>query len=245
VALQSIPGALLMKQGTVQPSGSFVGVGDPVFNRADPRFYSLGYHPGPAKSAANSAMALPRLPNTEAELKACALAWGSDSPQLLTGSSANAGVVESALAGAPAIVHFATHVVSGPGEFGSGLIALSLDEQGRIGLMGPGNIASRRVAGSLVVMDGCHSGQGQTLPGSGLMGLTRAWIGAGASAVLSTRWDVADETAQSLMVNFYRALREGGNPALALREAQLAALRSGGQDRQPLRWAGYFLLSRI
>jgi CHAT domain-containing protein len=77
------------------------------------------------------------------------------------------------------------------------------------------------------------------------MGLTRAWIGAGASAVLSTRWDVPDETAQSLMVNFYRALREGGNPALALRDAQLAALRSGGPDRQPLRWAGYFLLSRI
>ena len=51
--------------------------------------------------------------------------------------------------------------------------------------MGPGNIASRRVAGSLVVMDGCHSGQGQTLPGSGLMGLTRAWIGAGASTVVS------------------------------------------------------------
>ncbi len=239
VALQSIPGALLLEQGIVQPSGSFVGVGDPIFNHADPR-----YHPGP-KSAVSTSMALPRLPNTEGEVRACALAWGAESPELLTGSSATPRVVDSALAESPAIVHFATHVVTGPGEFGSGLLALSLDEQGAIGLIGPRDIAARRVGGSLIVMNGCHSAEGEALPGSGLMGLTRAWIGAGANAVLSTRWDVPDTTAQSLMVNFYRALQVGGHPAMALREAQLAAIRSGGLDRQPLRWAGYFLLSRI
>jgi CHAT domain-containing protein len=152
-----------------------------------------------------------------------------------------------ALAESPAVIHFATHVVSGADEFRSGIIALSLDAQGSMGLLGPKEIAARRIAGSLVVMNGCHSGQGEALPGSGLMGLTRAWIGAGARAVISTRWDVPDDTAQSLMVNFYRALREspGGNPAFALREAQLKALHSNGPDRQPSRWAGYFLLSRI
>jgi CHAT domain-containing protein len=79
------------------------------------------------------------------------------------------------------------------------------------------------------------------------MGLTRAWIAAGARAVLATRWDVPDDTAQSLMVNFYRALRrsDGGSPALALRAAQLQALHGHGPDAQPSRWAGYFLLSRI
>jgi CHAT domain-containing protein len=165
----------------------------------------------------------------------------------MTGSAANVADVEQALSESPAIIHFATHVVAAPGEFGSGIIALSLDSHGAIGLMGPKDIAAHRIAGSLVVMDGCHSSRGEALPGSGLMGLTRAWIGAGARAVLSTRWDVPDDTAQTLMVNFYRALGEDphGNPATALREAQLAALRSTGKDRLPVRWAGYFLLSRI
>ncbi len=237
VALQSIPGALLIEKGAIQPQGAFVGVGDPVFNRADARYQGT--------STAN--MTLPRLPDTSDEVEACSRAWSPNSPQLLTGSAASVGRVEEALASSPAIVHFATHVVTASGQFGSGLIALSLDDHGAIGLMGPTDIAAHRLGGALVVMNGCHSGQGETLPGSGPMGLTRAWIAAGARAVVATRWDVPDETAQSLMVNFYRALRQpdGGHPALALRDAQLQALRGGGPDAQPGRWAGYFLVSRI
>lgn len=246
VALQTIPGALLLERGAIQANGAFVGIGDPVFNQADPRYRPRDQRSS-MKAALNKAIALPRLPNTAAEIAACSRAWASDSPQLLTGSAANRSAVESALATSPAVIHFATHVVNAPGEFGSGLIALGLDAKGAIGLMGPEDIAARRVAGSLVVMNGCHSAQGDALPGSGLMGLTRAWIGAGANSVLSTRWDVPDESAQSLMVSFYRALRyqSRGNPAAALRQAQLEALHSGGQDSQPSRWSGYFLLSRI
>jgi CHAT domain-containing protein len=241
-ALQSIPGALLMEKGAVQAKGSFLGIGDPVFNKADSR-----YQGSRDTRSGVAVLTLPRLPNTEAEVEACARAWGSDSRHLLTGPSANIGVVEQALSESPAIIHFATHVVTASGEFGSGIIALGLDPHGAIGLMGPQDIAARRIAGSLVVMNGCHSARGETAASSGLMGLTRAWIGAGARAVLSTRWDVPDDAAQTLMVNFYRALAAdpNGNPATALRVAQLAALRSGGADRQPLRWAGYFLLSRI
>jgi CHAT domain-containing protein/tetratricopeptide (TPR) repeat protein len=243
VALQSIPGALLIEKGAIQRDGPFIGIGDPVFNRADARYRRAGVI---RVEAAPAIIALPRLPNTSDELEACSRAWGPTS-QLLTGSAASIGRVEQALKSSPAVVHFATHVVTASGQFGSGLIALSLDDHGAIGLMGPTDIAANRLGGELVVMNGCHSGQGESLPGSGPMGLTRAWIAAGARAVVATRWDVPDDAAQSLMVNFYRALRQpdGGSPARALREAQLQALRSGGPDAQPSRWAGYFLLSRI
>ncbi len=239
-ALQTIPGALLLKRGVVASGGSFVGIGDPVFNEADPRYR------GSRGAAQNKAITLPRLPNTAVELAACSLEWNSGSRQVLTGAAANIGAVESALSSSPAAIHFATHVVRAPGQFGSGLLALALDANGAIGLMGPQDIAARRLNGALVVMNGCHSGQGNALPASGLMGLTRAWIGAGANAVISTRWNIPDEPAQTVMVDFYRALRGSahGNPAAALREAQLAALHSG-RDSRPLVWAGYFLLSRI
>jgi CHAT domain-containing protein len=96
-------------------------------------------------------------------------------------------------------------------------------------------------------MNACHSAQGEALPASGSLGLNRAWIAAGARAVLSTFWDVPDDSRQSLMVHFYASLRGAsqGNPALALREAQIRALHSGGPENMPARWAGYFLLSRI
>ena len=241
-ALQSIPGALLMEKGAMNAKGAFLGIGDPIFNKADSR-----YRGNTDEWASSGAFTLPRLPNTDAELEACSRAWGSGSSRLLTGLGANIGGVEQALSESPAIIHFATHVVTAKGEFGSGIIALGLDSHGAIGLMGPKDIAARQVPGSLVVMNGCHSAQGEAVEDSGLMGLTRAWIGAGARAVVATRWDVPDEAAQTLMVNFYHALSEDprGDPATALRQAQLAALHSGGADRQPLRWAGYFLLSRI
>lgn len=241
-ALQSVPGALLLEKGALRAGGVFVGVGDPVFNAADSR-----YRAGAGREGRKAEIVLPRLPNTAAEVDACSGAWGSDARVLLTGAGAGLENVEEALNQSPAVIHFATHVVTAPDEYGSGLIALGLDGRGAMGLLGPKDIAARRIPGSLVVMNGCHSAQGKALPGSGLMGLTRAWIGAGARAVVSTRWDVPDDAAQSLMVSFYRALRHEarGNPALALQAAQVAALRAGGIDGQPARWAGYFLLSRI
>jgi len=93
-------------------------------------------------------------------------------------------------------------------------------------------------------MNGCHSGQAQSIPSSGRMGLTRAWIGAGAASVLATQWDISDDDSENLMTAFYRALRSnlGQGVAGALRQAQLAALHA---DRSKVaRWAGHYVLSR-
>jgi CHAT domain-containing protein len=234
--LQAVPGALLLKRDTIPADGELLAVGDPIYNTADGRY--LGKRGG-------SQLTLSRLPNTAAEIDACARAW--DSPKhalLMTGANARPASVEAAMTRNPALIHFATHVIPGPDDFHSGLIALSLDSSGAMGLLGPKDIVARPVGAKLVVMNGCHSSQGQTLPSAGLMGLTRAWIGAGASAVLATQWDVEDGEAKSFITDFYRALRAapGRGAAFALREAQLSALRNGKGMRD---WAAYSLLSRM
>jgi CHAT domain-containing protein len=116
-----------------------------------------------------------------------------------------------------------------------------------MGMLSPREIVARAPGAKLVVMNGCHSAQGEALPGAGLMGLTRAWIGAGAMAVIATQWDIPDDDAQSLIADFYRALKAAPErgAAAALREAQLAALQSPDSRRLPSKWAGYFLLSRL
>ncbi|MDE3196849.1 MAG: CHAT domain-containing protein [Acidobacteriota bacterium] len=233
-SIESVPGALLMSQGKIAPGGGFLGIGDPVYNSADPRYR------GATTSSANS---LPRLPNTAAELQSCARSWDAES-QLLSGADATSSGFAAALATNPEIVHFATHVIAEPGDFRSGLIALSLKPSGTLDLLGPKEIVARRLPASVVVMNGCHSAQGQTLAGAGLMGLTRAWIGAGASAVIATQWDVPDEAAQSIMTDFYARLRTQPDRGLAaaLREAELGSLKRG---QAAATWSAYSLLSRI
>ena len=64
--------------------------------------------------------------------------------------------VRAALKTNPAILHFATHIVAQKDEFQSGVIALSLDSDGVMGLLGPREIVARGVRPKLVVMNGCH-----------------------------------------------------------------------------------------
>jgi CHAT domain-containing protein len=82
------------------------------------------------------------------------------------------------------------------------------------------------------------------------MGLTRAWIGAGARSVLATRWDIPDEAGAGMMVEFYRAFRaypELG-PAFALQQAQLRFSKNRVWNAQagntPAIWGAYFVLGR-
>ena len=101
----------------------------------------------------------------------------------------------------------------------------------------------------LVVLSGCSSGSGESLPAEGLMGMTRAWLAAGSRSVLATLWAVPDDQGQ-LLVSFYRhlaKLRERGDgwvAADALRMAQLEMLQSGNWHALPRRWGAYILAGK-
>jgi CHAT domain-containing protein len=243
VALQAIPGALMLEARAATESGAFqqgefLGIGDPVYNAADVRYR------GDRKK---QEVVLPRLSATAEELTACSRAWNPAKTRLLTGENAGLENVREALRSNPSVIHFATHLITAPGDYSSGLIALSLDRSGAMGLLGPTEIVAHARTPGLVVLNGCHSAQGEAVPGAGLMGLTRAWIGAGARAVLATKWDIPDEAGKNIMVDFYRELRahpENG-PAFALQEAQLAALRSNQPEAKASAfWGAYFVLGR-
>jgi CHAT domain-containing protein len=235
--LETIPGASLLEARRGFVTGPFLGIGDPVYNAADPRYSGA---PG------SSGITLPRLTATAGELEECSRTWNPGQSRLLTGTDANLQSVRNELSLNPAVIHFATHILKGSGFFSSGLIALSLNPSGEIGLMGPAEIVARPVKAGLVVLNGCHSGQAERVPGAGLMGLTRAWIGAGAGSVLATQWDIPDEGGAAMMVEFYRALRSNpaAGPAWALQQAQLHLMHSHGAGSTPDVWAAYFLVGK-
>lgn len=76
-----------------------------------------------------------------------------------------------------------------------------------------------------VTLSGCTTGVTHVVPGDELLGLPRAFLYAGAPAVVCTLWETADFVALLVMDRFYTALRGGHAAAAALRDAQ-AALRS-------------------
>jgi len=77
------------------------------------------------------------------------------------------------------------------------------------------------------------------------MGLTRAWLAAGADMVIASRWATSDDTGE-MFLSFYRRLlgdgggRAGLRPAAALQGAQQEMLRSGSWRSAPKYWAAFF-----
>ena len=61
----------------------------------------------------------------------------------------------------------ATHVLESAERPSYGLIALSLTAQRESELLPPYEIAGWRTNAGLVVLSGCHSGEGAQLPGTG------------------------------------------------------------------------------
>jgi CHAT domain-containing protein len=143
-----------------------------------------------------------------------------------------------------AVLHFATHGLLNPKEpEKSGLLLSTVDLEGRErdGLVGLRDVYSLRAPVELVVLSACRTALGKEVRGEGMIGLTRGFLYAGASSVVSSLWKVDDEATSELMRRFYEnMLRRGMTPAAALREAQ-NSIRREPHWRSPYYWAAFTL----
>jgi len=103
-----------------------------------------------------------------------------------------------------------------------------------------------RLKARLVTLSACEtalgSGYFSEFPaGDDFVGLTRAFLSAGSSAVLASLWEVNDRSTMEFMQGFYRDLGKSGD-AVALRNAQLAMLGAGGRYAHPYYWAPFVLV---
>ena len=213
----------------------FVGLGDPIYNTADPRL-------PPPSGASKPGLMLPRLVDSAHELDACVRNWQGEAV-LLKGADASRDRLLQLLRRDPAVVHLATHVLESSEKPSYGLLALSLTPRLDSELLPPYEIAGWRTNAALVVLSGCHSAEGAKVPGTGLLGLTRAWLMAGAGSVVSSNWAVPDESG-ALFGALYRNMsgERDRSPASALRAAQLEMLHSRGWRAKPSYWGAYFVV---
>jgi CHAT domain-containing protein/tetratricopeptide (TPR) repeat protein len=159
---------------------------------------------------------------------------------ILTRDAASEEAVKAAI-GTATDVHFATHGRLDPAEPLLSGLALAQDEDAaEDGLFQAYEILKLQLQADLVVLSACNTGLGRLAGGEGVLGLTRAFLYAGARALVMSLWEVPDRSTAELMDRFYVERFDAHVPGdVALQRAQLARLGAGDPVRA---WAGFVLM---
>jgi CHAT domain-containing protein len=212
-------------------------VGDPVYGLDDERLGSRSRQLPRPKSR------FERLGSAEDELIDIARAAGAG-VQMLTGFDAAVKRIEGHSLARFDIIHFATHAeVNGRRPELSRLVLSQLDAAGHEvdGSFRLVDVYSLKLNARMVVLSACETAAGRNLRGEGVMSMTRGFLSAGASSVISSLWLVADNAAAALMRNVYTSmLQRGVPPAEALRLAQ-NSIRRQRRWQGPYFWAPFVL----
>jgi CHAT domain-containing protein len=183
-----------------------------------------------------------RLRFTDDEAKAIlATAQGRQNLAAIGFDATKAAATDAGL-GTYRYLHFATHGFLDTARPSLSAIALSLvnrDGAAQEGFLRAHELYNLNLSADLVVLSACQTGLGKEIRGEGLIGLTRAFMYAGAARVIVSLWSVSDRATAQLMGRLYREmLRDGKTPSASLRAAQLA-LRTDTRWQHPYYWAAF------
>ncbi|HEU4327506.1 MAG TPA: CHAT domain-containing tetratricopeptide repeat protein [Roseiflexaceae bacterium] len=105
-------------------------------------------------------------------------------------------------------------------------------------------IALLKLEHTLVFLSACDGASASVLAGEELLGLSWAWLAAGAGGIVASLWQIHDGIAPILTDRFYTELGEHNDPGRALAQAQRALLRQAHSSdlHPPFFWSGMVLL---
>ena len=243
--------------------GAILVIADPIFNLDDPRLKGTRVETSAEsrglglalESAVNDVAGAPaqagrprlaRLLGTRAEAEEIAkiARSGGAQPDVWIDLGASEENVQTRNVTSYRVVHIATHGlldVERP-QF-TGVVLSLVGNTSADGFLRTDEIFNLRMGAPLVMLSACETGLGKEKRGEGVIGLTRAFMYAGAPTVGVSLWSVADRSTAELMTDFYRRyLGATRTPAAAsMREAQLAMI-SGKKYSAPFYWAPFVLV---
>lgn len=101
------------------------------------------------------------------------------------------------------------------------------------------DIIQHPLRADLVTISACYGAGERSYSGEGLVGLSWAFLRAGAHNVIAALWEATDVSTEQLMEKFYDDLDKGASPDAALRSAKLALMH--GNFHHPFYWAPFQL----
>ncbi|HLL75271.1 MAG TPA: CHAT domain-containing protein [Pyrinomonadaceae bacterium] len=142
------------------------------------------------------------------------------------------------------VVHIATHgLLNTERPQYTGVVLTLVGNRESDGFLRTDEIFNLRLGAQLVVLSACETGLGREKRGEGVIGLTRAFMYAGAPTVGVSLWSVADRSTAELMSDFYKRLltKQSATTPAALRAAQQQMI-GGKRYSAPFYWAPFVLI---
>jgi CHAT domain-containing protein len=216
------PSLRLLQAETASPpmdTRSLLVLGDPV--SPDPKF--------------------PGLPFAGKEVASIAMLFPPGKRLIHTGPAANPSAYRAADPKRFAYIHLAAHAQTNPVVPLDSAVVLST-AAGEYKLYAR-DLIDEPLSAELVTVSTCRSAGARTFAGEGLVGLSWAFLSAGAKRVVGGLWPVEDASTADVMTELYRRIAAGDEPEAALRESKLALLHSDTAYRKPYYWAPFVIYS--
>ena len=238
-------------------------VADPVFSADDPRAKGSGAATASAETrglglgleaavndvagaqTTSGGLRLARLSGTRTEADEISKIAKSGGAQadVWTDLNANEDNVRSRDLGGYRVLHVATHgLLDAERPQFTGVVLSLVGNKSNDGFLRTDEIFNLKLGSPLVMLSACETGLGKEKRGEGVIGLTRAFMYAGAPTVGVSLWSVADKSTAELMTDFYKRLLAGSSsPAASMRAAQVVMI-DGKKYGAPFYWAPFVLV---
>ncbi|MGA9672924.1 MAG: CHAT domain-containing protein, partial [Terracidiphilus sp.] len=157
-----------------------------------------------------------------------------------TGQQASPAAYLSSKPAQYSYIHFVSHAVASRTDPLDSAIILSNTNSSQSSFkLYARDIMQHPIDARLVTISACNGSGTRSYAGEGLVGLSWAFLRAGAHSVIGALWEVSDDSTPRLMDALYQGLEDGLTPADALRKAKLNLLHSQDKFRRPFYWAPF------
>jgi CHAT domain-containing protein len=179
----------------------------------------------------------PDLPQAANEIADVERYFASPDRTVLSRQQATAAAYLGSKPAQYSFIHFVAHgIASRASPLDSAVI---LSRQGDSYKLYARDIITQPLQANLVTISACHGAGERTYSGEGLVGLTWAFLRAGAHGVIAALWEVNDNSTPELMDDLYAEIQKGSAPDAALHHAKLKLLNSGTVYQKPFYWAPF------
>jgi CHAT domain-containing protein len=191
----------------------------------------------------------PSLPLFGAEMTRIQQHFDTDHLTTFAGKQANPAAYLSSNPAQYSYIHFVSHAIASRMDPLDSAIILSGSTLSGTGTDGAFKLYARDIMehpidARLVTISACNGSGTRSYSGEGLVGLSWAFLRAGAHSVIGALWEVSDESTPRLMDTLYQGLEDGQDPAGALRNAKLTLLHSQNRFHLPFYWAPFQIYTR-